>query len=63
MRTDAREGGFALVMVVMLLFTEQYFRRCARRVGLPAWRGPDTAAAIILRGMLAAASRRPASSS
>jgi phytoene/squalene synthetase len=44
--------------IVMLLFTEQYFRRCARRVGLPAWRGPDTAAAIILRGMLAAASRR-----
>jgi phytoene/squalene synthetase len=46
--------------IVMLLFTEQYFRRCARRVGLPAWRGPDTAAAIILRGMLAAASRRVA---
>jgi phytoene/squalene synthetase len=46
--------------IVMLLFTEQYFRRCARRVGLPAWRGPDTAAAIILRGMLAAASRRRA---
>jgi phytoene/squalene synthetase len=44
--------------IVMLLFTEQYFRRCARRVGLPAWRGPDTAAAIILRGTLAAASRR-----
>ena len=46
--------------VVMLLFTEQYFRRCARRVGLPAWRGPDTAASIILRGLLAAASRRVA---
>ena len=46
--------------VVMLLFTEQYFRRCARRVGLPAWRGPDTAASIILRGLLAAASRRRA---
>jgi hypothetical protein len=44
--------------IVMLLFTEQYFRQCARRVGLPAWRGPDTAAAIILRGVLAAASRR-----
>lgn len=44
--------------IVMLLFTEQYFRRCARRVGLPAWRGPDTAAAIIGRGLLAAASRR-----
>lgn len=44
--------------VAMLLFTEQYFRRCARRVGLPAWRGPDTAAAIIFRGLAAAASRR-----
>ena len=44
--------------VAMLLFTEQYFRRCARRVGLPAWRGPDTAAAIILRGLVAATSRR-----
>jgi phytoene/squalene synthetase len=46
--------------VVMLLFTERYFRQCARRVGLPAWRGPDTAGAIILRGLLAAASRRRA---
>jgi phytoene/squalene synthetase len=46
--------------VVMLLFTEQYFRRCARRVGLPAWRGPDTAAGIIFRGLLAAVSRRRA---
>jgi phytoene/squalene synthetase len=44
--------------IVMLLFTEQYFRQCARRVGLPAWRGPDTAAGIILRGLMAAASRR-----
>jgi phytoene/squalene synthetase len=34
--------------IIMLLFTEQYFR------------GPDTAAAIILRGILAAASRRRA---
>jgi hypothetical protein len=44
----------------MLLFTERYFRQCARRVGLPAWRGPDTAGSIILRGLLAAASRRRA---
>ena len=48
--------------VVMLLFTERYFRQCARRVGLPAWRGPDTAGSIILRGFLAAASRRRARS-
>jgi phytoene/squalene synthetase len=46
--------------VVMLLFTERYFRQCARRVGLPAWRGPDTAGGIILRGVMAAASRRRA---
>lgn len=46
--------------VVMLLFTERYFRQCARRVGLPAWRGPDTAGAIFLRGLFAAASRRRA---
>jgi phytoene/squalene synthetase len=46
--------------VMMLLFTERYFRQCARRVGLPAWRGPDTAGGIILRGLLAAASRRRA---
>jgi phytoene/squalene synthetase len=46
--------------VVMLLFTERYFRQCARRVGLPAWRGPDTAGSIILRGFLAAASRQRA---
>jgi phytoene/squalene synthetase len=47
--------------VTMLLFTERYFRQCARRVGLPAWRGPDTAFAIILHGFLAAASRKRAS--
>jgi phytoene/squalene synthetase len=46
--------------VVMLLFTEQYYRCCARQVGLPAWRGPDTARAIVLRGLVAAASRRRA---
>ena len=46
--------------VAMLLFTERYFRQCARRVGLPAWRGPDTAFAIIARGLMAAASRRVA---
>ena len=46
--------------VMMLLFTERYFRRCAGSVGLPAWRGPVTAAAIVLRGLLAAASRRRA---
>ena len=46
--------------MAMLLFTERYFRQCARRVGLPAWRGPDTAFAIIARGLMAALSRRVA---
>ena len=43
--------------VVMLLFTERYFRSCARRVGLPPWNGPDSVAAIFVRGFLAWASR------
>ncbi|MGI9078572.1 MAG: squalene/phytoene synthase family protein [Gemmatimonadaceae bacterium] len=43
--------------VVMLLFTERYFRGCARRAGLPPWSGPDSAASIFVRGFLAAASR------
>lgn len=46
--------------VVMLLFTERYYRRCARRVGLPGWRGPDTPLAILTRGLIAAASPRRA---
>jgi len=46
--------------VVMLLFTERYFRSCARRVGLPQWSGPDSAAAIFVRGFLAWASRHRA---
>lgn len=43
--------------VVMLLFTERYFRGCARRVGIAPWRGPDSAGSILVRGLLAAASR------
>jgi hypothetical protein len=35
--------------VLMLLFTERYFRGCARRVGLPAWDGPDATLAILAR--------------
>jgi phytoene/squalene synthetase len=44
--------------VVMLLFTEQHYRRCARRVELPPWPGPSTVGSILLRGLIAAASRR-----
>ncbi|HTR78574.1 MAG TPA: squalene/phytoene synthase family protein [Gemmatimonadaceae bacterium] len=46
--------------VVMLLFTERYFRGCARRVGLPTWPGSKHVAAILVNGVLAAASRRHA---
>jgi farnesyl-diphosphate farnesyltransferase len=35
--------------VLMLLFTERYFRSCARRVGLPAWRGPSATLRILFR--------------
>jgi phytoene/squalene synthetase len=35
--------------VLMLLFTERYFRGCARRVGLAAWDGPDATLAILWR--------------
>ncbi len=46
--------------VVMLLFTERYFRGSARRVAIPVWPGPDSVATILWRGLLAAASRRRA---
>jgi phytoene/squalene synthetase len=46
--------------VVMLLFTERYYRRCARRAGLTAWPGPDSAPGIIARGLGAGASPRRA---
>ena len=35
--------------VLMLLFTERYFRGCARRVGWPGWRGPDSNLALWIR--------------
>lgn len=35
--------------VLMLLFTERYFRGCARRVGLPAWDGPNSILALFMR--------------
>ena len=43
--------------VVMLLFTERHFRGCTRLVGLATWPGPDSSGLILLRGVLAAASR------
>jgi hypothetical protein len=35
--------------VLMLLFTERYFRGCARRVGRTAWDGPSSSPALWLR--------------
>jgi phytoene/squalene synthetase len=44
--------------VLMLLFTSRYFSNCARRVGLTAWRGPRSAAALWLHTFPAFVSRR-----
>ena len=35
--------------VLMLLFTERYFRECARRAGLEPWRGPSSILALFSR--------------
>jgi phytoene/squalene synthetase len=35
--------------VLMLLFTERYFRSCAARVGMPSWTGPRSTLAILWR--------------
>jgi hypothetical protein len=37
--------------VLMLLFTERYFRECARRVGLSPWRGPNATIALLARSV------------
>jgi len=37
--------------VLMLLFTERYFRSCARRVGLKAWDGPNATMSLISRSI------------
>ena len=46
--------------VLMLLFTERYFRGCARRVGLAAWDGPEATLALFARTIRATVSRRVA---
>lgn len=46
--------------VLMLLFTERYFRGCARKVGMRAWEGPDSAAALLRRTFAATFSRQRA---
>lgn len=40
--------------VLMLLFTERYFRDCARRVGLQPWRGSSSMLALFARTIPAA---------
>ena len=35
--------------VLMLLFTERYFRGCARRVGIAAWEGPRSTVSLLSR--------------
>ncbi|MEK7402105.1 MAG: squalene/phytoene synthase family protein [Gemmatimonadota bacterium] len=44
--------------VLMLLFTERYYRACARRVGLPVWKGPESTLALLARSLPAAFSER-----
>jgi phytoene/squalene synthetase len=35
--------------ILMLLFTERYFRACARRVGHSGWEGPNSVASLLRR--------------
>jgi len=44
--------------VLMLLFTDRYFRSCARRVGLEPWKGPRSAIALWGNAFAAFFSRR-----
>lgn len=37
--------------VLMLLFTDRYFRSCARRVGRPAWPGAESTLALLLQAI------------
>ena len=44
--------------VLMFLFTDRYFRSCARRAGRPAWGGRRSGISLILTALPAAWSRR-----
>jgi hypothetical protein len=44
--------------VLMLLFTERYFRGCARRVGIPVWDGPASTLGLLARTFRSTFSRR-----
>ena len=43
--------------VLMLLFTDRYYRSCAARAGLPSWPGPRGTTALLLRSFPATWSR------
>lgn len=42
--------------VLMLLFTDRYYRSCARRVGLRAWKGPHSGLAVLMQSIPATVS-------
>ncbi|NNC93150.1 MAG: squalene/phytoene synthase family protein [Acidimicrobiia bacterium] len=44
--------------ITMLLHTDRHYRWCARRVGMPPWKGPDANVSIVAAALLAAVSRR-----
>jgi phytoene/squalene synthetase len=46
--------------LLMLLFTDRYYRTCARRVGREPWPGPRWGASVLLRALPAIGSRRAA---
>lgn len=46
--------------VLMLLFTERYFRSLTRRIGHEPWDGPDSTFVLMSRAFLATVSRRSA---
>lgn len=51
-------SGARASALLMLLFTERYFRSCARRIGAPGWSGPDHTLALFQRAFVAAFSPR-----
>ena len=51
-------SGARASALLMLLFTERYFRSCARRIGAPGWEGPDSTLALLQRATMAAFSSR-----
>ncbi len=44
--------------VLMLLFTDRYYRSCTARIDGPVWRGPTRTSALVLSAAMAAVSPR-----